>query len=249
MDPSSELLKSPILLFVILILGLLGSAAAYLLSNRLAQKLDQRADLLTQAAKSTYDERRARALEIIAEKLPPMTEPSVFADALDAVVSLPLLLMPEPDDKQSPWPAIHNLIDQYHRQALNQAFVQFWISIVAAFAGFALIAYLMLNTTPTSQSTEYILRILPGAIVEVLAALFFKQATETRDRATAFYDRLRSDNQQRQSLEIATGIQDNLIRSTVEATLALHMAGLNPTPPDPASLLSHLNHQQPHTST
>ncbi len=123
-----------------------------------------------------------------------------------------------------------NLIAGYHEQALNQAKVQFWFSVFAATVGFAWILYAGTGIDTPSVTTA--LKTLPGAIVDLVAFLFFRQAAETRQRATDLYDRLRADKQSTEVMELVASIEDVTVKSAVQAQIALHKAGLAPTPID-----------------
>jgi hypothetical protein len=124
--------------------------------------------------------------------------------------------------------AVENLINSYHEQALEQAKIQFWFSISAAAVGFALIIYYGAQIESDNYLT--IFKILPGVIMDSVAFLFFRQASETRERATALYDRLRTDTRNAESIALVASIEDYKVRSAVRAQIALHLAGLNPNP-------------------
>jgi hypothetical protein len=64
--------------------------------------------------------------------------------------------------------------------------------------------------------------------VDAIAALFFRQAEQTRQRATELYDRLRTDRQMARAETVVDTIEDLSIRSAVKAQIALHMVGLAP---------------------
>lgn len=126
---------------------------------------------------------------------------------------------------------IEELFQSYHGQALDQAAVQFWFSILAATAGFSLIVYQVILSTGTAgvSAGDVALRAAPGGVIDAVAALFFKQAAETRQRATELFDRLRTDNQRGEALQIANSIDDSGVRSSIKAQLALHIAGITPS--------------------
>jgi hypothetical protein len=131
----------------------------------------------------------------------------------------------ENDSPQGRARLVETLVDSYHRQALDQARFQFWFSVVAATAGFIWI----LGTgamAALEQSLSGFSKIIPGTVIEAVALLFFKQAEQTRQRATALYDRLRTDNLNTQAVEIVSSIEDPTLRSAVRAQLALHMVGM-----------------------
>jgi len=121
---------------------------------------------------------------------------------------------------------IEMLIRNHHEQALSQASVQFWFSLVASIIGFIFIIA-MIALSNNAQWYEYILKTLPGAIVEVISLLFFSQAKETRARATEFLNKLREDRQFKKSIIVADSIDDEKLRAIVKAKIALHMSGLS----------------------
>jgi hypothetical protein len=124
--------------------------------------------------------------------------------------------------------AVEGLIESYHKQALHQARVQFNFSIAAATVGFIIIVAAFVFWSDDAARSSW-LKVLPGALMEAVAFLFFKQATETRQRATELYDRLRKDRQLKDaSVEVAK-IVDPAIRSITQAQIAMSMAGLQPT--------------------
>ncbi len=131
---------------------------------------------------------------------------------------------------------VQDLVTGYHQQALSQAKVQFWFSVVAATAGFVFIIYSASDVTLDNLAST--LKILPGVIIDAVALLFFRQAEQTRERATALYDRLRTDNQMRNAKAIVESIEDVQIKSAVKAQMALHMAGLKPKEIDLPTFLS-----------
>jgi hypothetical protein len=114
--------------------------------------------------------------------------------------------------------------------------VQFWFAIGAATVGFALIVYTFAVASQSSGS-ETFWRLLPGFTIDAVAALFFRQAEATRERATALYDRLRADNQRAQALGVVDSIPDEGVRSVVRAQIAAHIAGIDSPSLDLNSLL------------
>jgi hypothetical protein len=131
---------------------------------------------------------------------------------------------------------VENLVQSYHKQALDQSKVQFWVSVAGAMIGFLWIIYSAIGIDPAHIGT--ILRILPGVVMDTVAFLFFRQASETRQRATELYDRLRSDSERSQAVELVESIEDERVRSVIKAQISLHMAGLQPSPIDLSTLVT-----------
>lgn len=121
---------------------------------------------------------------------------------------------------------VADMIESYHMQALSQAKVQFWFSVVAATTGFLYILYAAQRTADGTWAIAA--NTLPGVVIDAVAFLFFRQAEQTRERATELYDRLRQDRQTEKAYSIVDSIDDWYTRSMVKAQIALHMSGLSP---------------------
>lgn len=122
------------------------------------------------------------------------------------------------------------LIASYHTQALTQAAAQFWFSVSAATIGFLFIMYIGFFYSLRRQPYLTLLNTLPGIAIEAVAALFFKQAEDTRKRATELYDRLRLDDKQTQAITLIESIENQALRDFVKAQWALQIVGLEPHP-------------------
>ncbi|MEC4812059.1 MAG: hypothetical protein SAK29_02075 [Scytonema sp. PMC 1069.18] len=118
------------------------------------------------------------------------------------------------------------LVENYHTQALSQAATQFWFSLAAASMGFIVILYTAFGSFRGRQVYITLLNTLPGIAIEAVAALFFKQAEETRKRATELYDRLRMDDRQTQALALIESIQNQELKDLVKAQWALRIVGV-----------------------
>lgn len=128
---------------------------------------------------------------------------------------------------------LDELIKIYHEQALTQAKIQFWFSLIAAIIGFVVIICIFLFTQSTVWY-EHIIRILPGGIIEAVSVLFFTQSRETRERGSDFLNRLRADRQYEKSISIVETITDETLRNKLKGEIALHLCDiknfdLNPT--------------------
>ena len=154
-----------------------------------------------------------------------------YSSDVEAIASAVKAVAPKPDERrEEEREIVRRLVNEYHAQALSQAKVQFWFSVIAASSGFAIIivAILMalMQQTTAIQTT---LQVVPGIAIEAVAALFFKQAAETRERATALYDRLRTDRERSYALALVETIDNGNVKDAIKAELALHMAGLSQT--------------------
>ena len=119
---------------------------------------------------------------------------------------------------------IESLVNSYHQQALFQASVQFWFSVVAATVGFLYILYAAADFQADNWAS--LLKVLPGVVIDAVAVLFFRQAEQTRQRATELYDRLRMDSNTLVAKEVLSSIEEVKIRSIAQAQIALRLAGV-----------------------
>jgi hypothetical protein len=237
MDRVQEFLHSELLtsLIVPLIAGvasiLVGSLYSFLSRRLGTAKTEDDIEKIAQASRIDEEARRVALVESLVTKLPsnvPLQEISDVVDRLRKEVPVSF-----PDQTKSP--AVESLISGYHGQALAQANAQFWFSVGAATVGFGWILYAGVDIKPDNFIT--VLKTLPGVIMNAVAFLFFKQASETRQRATDLYDRLRRDKQTTESVALVAAIRDDRVRSAVQAQIALHMAGLQPNPIDLTNFL------------
>jgi hypothetical protein len=112
--------------------------------------------------------------------------------------------------------AARELVYRYHRQAINQSALLFWLSVIAAVAGFALILYTTANFLLVSPP-ELTVRAIPGCVFECLAGFFFRQSARVRQRATELFDRLRFDQERFSAIALAESIEDPIVRDLVKA--------------------------------
>ena len=130
------------------------------------------------------------------------------------------------DNKSNEDSSLYKFLESHHRQALQQSSVQFWFSIFAATIGFIFII-VMICTSSGNTWYEYIVKVLPGTIIDAISVLFFNQAHETRDRAANFFKELTYDKQIAKSVAIADAIEDKAIKAYVQSKIALHIIGLS----------------------
>ncbi len=121
---------------------------------------------------------------------------------------------------------LNELLKEHHRQALEHASVQFWLSIFMSLIGFFYMI-IMITTISNVQWYEYILKALPGTIIEVVSVLFINQARETRERATEFFKELNYEKQIERSVGITDTIENKDIQASVKSKIALHIIGIN----------------------
>ena len=215
---------------------MLAGLITQLLSTRRRRELQQHREELERLAGVVNTEesaRKAAVLERVVERIPIGLTPKQFESLIAEITSR---VPSSPDANLTTAGAVETLITNYHEQALTQAKAQFWFSVAAATVGFGWILWAGSGIDPANTAT--VAKTIPGIVMDAVAFLFFKQASETRQRATELYDRLRRDKQMSESAAIVSSIEDVRLRSAVKAQLALHMSGLQPSPIDLSIFLS-----------
>ncbi|MDX6499820.1 MAG: hypothetical protein QOG23_3080 [Blastocatellia bacterium] len=155
-----------------------------------------------------------------------------YSSNVEAIASAVKAVAPVDDERrEEEREIVRRLVNEYHGQALAQAKVQFWFSVIAASCGFLIIIVGIWVTLSSHGSAVFqsTLQVLPGIAIEAVAALFFKQAAETRERATALYDRLRTDRERANALTLLETIDNTNLKDAIKAEIAIHMAGLSQT--------------------
>ncbi|MFC1855916.1 hypothetical protein ACFL2A_05185 [Thermodesulfobacteriota bacterium] len=228
-------------IFLTVISGLITAIGGLLFATIFRKKTEQdkiqneNLNSIAEVAVAKASEARLKVIDSIASKLPEGGKPEEIERLLESKISIDKNLFINHEDGS----LIEGLVDSYHQQALSQAKVQFWFSVIAATVGFIYI--LFSASSITSNNYESYLKIMPGVIIDAVAFLFFRQAEQTRERATALYDRLRADNQLLKSQSVVESIEDLQIRSAVKAQIALHMSGLKPKEIDLTTFMSQNN--------
>ena len=121
---------------------------------------------------------------------------------------------------------IEIFIRAHHKQAIKQASIQFSLGIISSITGFIFILIVLL-LQQNKVWYDYILNLLPGAIIEAVSILFLNQTNAVRERSSDFLNRLREDNQITKAIIIADSITDEVLKSEVKAKIAIHICGIN----------------------
>ena len=217
-------------LSIISVIAGLITAIVGVLANLLADKVNKRAKLekekleeLLASSESRAEDAKLMLMEALSEKLPPDLKPEDLSEKLSSQLKIAGDVVINNVIKQDSQ-LIEELVNSYHQQALSQARVQFWFSVIAATVGFGYILYSASAFSADNWAT--ILKTLPGVVIDAVALLFFRQAEQTRQRATELYDRLRTDSQAIMAKDLLSSIEDTKIRSIAQAQIALHLSGV-----------------------
>src|SRR5262249_19450671 len=109
--------------------------------------------------------------------------------------------------------ALHEALMKYQEQVLKQSRLSFWFSLISATIGFAVVAWALANSTEASSQGNRLLGTASvGLVNEAVSALFFVQSYRAQKLMTEVFDRIRSDRQKEQALEVSRTIPDEKLR-------------------------------------
>lgn len=113
----------------------------------------------------------------------------------------------------------------YYSQALAQAKFSFWFSLIFASIGFLIIVAAGLKTI-NGDIAANIIQIVSGVIVDSISALFYMQANKTQESMMQFFEKLRIDRQQIDSISLCKEISSDDLRDSLMKEISLHLAGI-----------------------
>ena len=116
------------------------------------------------------------------------------------------------------------LLNEYHAHVLAQSRVAFWFSLSFASLGFVLIALSVVAAVIDSTRSASVPGVISGTVVEAVAGLFFVQSNRARDLMQSFFEKARADRSLAEALRLAEEGGDPMLRSRVQAVLALRLA-------------------------
>lgn len=117
---------------------------------------------------------------------------------------------------------VDGLIYDKNKQLLLQSKVQFWLSIIACIFG-TLSIIILFAILKDSAWYEYIFKILPSTVIEIISTLFLSQSKDARKEATDALDKYNADKKAKESLEIAESIKNEELKSLLKCQIALSL--------------------------
>ena len=124
------------------------------------------------------------------------------------------------------------LLEEYHAQGLSQSRVSFWLSLLFASVGFAIISMsigLFLSQTREVTIEDAIkptFALVAGIIIDAVSALFFVQSNKARQLMAEFFDKLRSDRKLEEALRLIENVSDSTIASRSKSIIALKFSDI-----------------------
>ncbi|GHT70764.1 hypothetical protein FACS1894110_22790 [Spirochaetia bacterium] len=133
--------------------------------------------------------------------------------------------------------AENTLITNFYEQGLSQSKIIFFFSIIAASIGFAFIIFYIIISAKDKNVLQLV-NIIPGIVIDSIAYLFIRHATEIRNRASDLLDKLRLDNQRQKALELVEKISNDRLKDLMLAQISINTSGVNTTADDFGKIVS-----------
>lgn len=206
--------------------GLIPATLSLLKTTSRAKKVSRESTELYKTLRENRQIESIKTIESATVKLPSGLSKDEYFGELKSILSELSYTQLKSTDDNTKDNVVENLIRNHHEQAILQASVQFWFSLIASVVGFIFIIAMIVMAN-NSQWYEYVFRILPGVVIETVSFLFFKQSSETRERASDFLNRLQNDDQIAKGIVIADSIDDEALKSNIKAQIALHICGIS----------------------
>ncbi|AXI32643.1 hypothetical protein CIB87_28045 [Priestia megaterium] len=114
----------------------------------------------------------------------------------------------------------------HQKQALMHSRVQFYTGIIISVLGFVLFVYILFLSLDSTNNIALGIKLTSSLIFEGIAVLFLKESHKLRESSKEYHDNLRENLRQQEAIRIANTIQNEEIRSIIQAQLSLHMVGI-----------------------
>lgn len=121
---------------------------------------------------------------------------------------------------------VNKLIVSHHDQMLFFSKVQFWISSVAAVVGLLFIICII-TFNSNAQWYEYLVGVVPGAVVEAISVMFISQSNENRKISSDFLNKLRDDKRYERGINVTELISDDKLRDSTRSKIALELCNID----------------------
>ncbi|MBE5107269.1 hypothetical protein IGI01_18880 [Bacillus thuringiensis] len=134
-----------------------------------------------------------------------------------------------------------DIMNIHQKQALMHSRVQFYTGIIISIIGFAIFVCILFLSLDNSNNVALGIKLTSSLIFEAVAILFLKESHKLRESTKEYHDNLRESSKQQGAIKITDSIQNEEIRSIIQAQLALHMIGIKPETIDITKILDSNN--------
>jgi hypothetical protein len=116
-------------------------------------------------------------------------------------------------------------LSNYYKQTLYQSQISFWVSLIFASIGFALIIVAsVIHVAGAWDKT--VISIVSGVIIDAIAALFFVQSNNAQKAVGTFFEKLRKDKQIHDAIKMSETIENADLKDNLKVKISLSLLGI-----------------------
>ncbi|MCY9181311.1 hypothetical protein P9D18_00020 [Bacillus licheniformis] len=119
-------------------------------------------------------------------------------------------------------------LDIHQKQATTHSNIQFYVGLIMSLVGFILLICIIIFAINSNNLISSSISIIGSVIFEGISLMFLKESQKLRISVKDYYDSLIENTNQKESIILAEKIQDETLRSLVQAQLSFHLMGIDP---------------------
>ncbi|TAH79739.1 hypothetical protein ES066_16525 [Bacillus subtilis] len=116
----------------------------------------------------------------------------------------------------------------YQQQATNHSNLQFYVGLIMSIVGFILLIGIIIFAVGSDNTVSSAISVVGSLIFEGISLMFLKESQKLRIRVKEYHDSVLDNSNRKESIDLADKIQDEKLRSLVQAQLAFHLMGIDP---------------------
>ncbi|MDZ5719855.1 hypothetical protein U1F82_01950, partial [Bacillus sp. SXabc123] len=116
----------------------------------------------------------------------------------------------------------------YQQQATNHSNLQFYVGLIMSIVGFILLIGIIIFAVGSDNTVSSAISVVGSLIFEGISLMFLKESQKLRIRVKEYHDSVLENSNRKESIDLADKIQDEKLRSLVQAQLAFHLMGIDP---------------------
>ncbi|MGV6972737.1 TRADD-N-associated membrane domain-containing protein [Bacillus halotolerans] len=117
----------------------------------------------------------------------------------------------------------------YQQQATNHSNLQFYVGLIMSIVGFILLIGIIIFAVGSDNTVSSAISVVGSLIFEGISLMFLKESQKLRIRVKEYHDSVLENSNRKESIDLADKIQDEKLRSLVQAQLAFHLMGIDPS--------------------
>ncbi|MBT9286566.1 MULTISPECIES: hypothetical protein [Bacillus] len=141
---------------------------------------------------------------------------------------------PEPEKQKNVVKEEHEVksdektLDIYEQQATTHSNLQFYAGLTMSIVGFILLIGIIIFSIGSDNTINSAISVIGSLIFEGISLMFLKESQKLRIRVKEYHDNLMENSNRNKSIALAGKIQDEKLRSLVQAQLAFNLMEIDP---------------------